>query len=137
MICVSLKKLLLYKKLSKEYEKNRKCKTLKRMLTAIISYKRYYGVVIRKVENTNTRNYTKRRTIRFMELKRALHGIAPKKLSNDLQELEFNKLITRTVVDSKPITVEYALTEHGKTLDNLIAEVINWGLNHRKVIVEN
>ena len=75
-------------------------------------------------------------TMRFMELKRALNGIAPKKLSNDLQELELNKLITRTVKDTKPITVEYSSTEHGKTLDNLIVEIIDWGLNHRKEIIK-
>jgi len=75
-------------------------------------------------------------TLRFMELKRALNGIAPKKLSKDLQELEINKLITRTVMDTKPITVEYALTEHGKTLQNLINEVIDWGFNHRKEIIK-
>ncbi|GAA3555611.1 helix-turn-helix domain-containing protein [Snuella lapsa] len=74
-------------------------------------------------------------TMRFMELKRALNGIAPKKLSNDLQELEVNKLITREVKDTKPITVEYSLTEHGKTLDSLIAEIIEWGCTHRKEII--
>lgn len=73
-------------------------------------------------------------TMRFMELKRALQGIAPKKLSNDLQDLELNKLVTRTVVHTKPITVEYALTEHGRTLDKLIGELINWGAEHRNKI---
>jgi DNA-binding HxlR family transcriptional regulator len=71
-----------------------------------------------------------------MELKRAINGIAAKKLSSDLQELELNKLITRTVKDTKPITVEYTLTEHGRTLDNLIGEVIEWGLNHRTEIIK-
>lgn len=75
-------------------------------------------------------------TMRFMELKRAINGIAPKKLSKDLQELEVNKLITRTVMNTKPITVEYALTEHGKTLENLINEVIDWGYNHRREIIK-
>ena len=75
-------------------------------------------------------------TMRFMELKRTLNGIAPKKLSNDLQELELNKLITRTVKETKPITVEYSLTEHGKTLDNLIGEIIDWGQNHRTEIIK-
>lgn len=73
-------------------------------------------------------------TMRFMELKRALEGIAPKKLSKDLQELELNKLITRTVMNTKPITVEYNLTVHGRTLEKLINEVIDWGLIHREEI---
>ena len=74
-------------------------------------------------------------TMRFMQLKRALNGIAPKKLSKDLQDLEINQLINRTVVNSRPITVEYSLTEHGRTLDKLLAESIGWGLKHRQEIM--
>jgi len=74
--------------------------------------------------------------MRFMELKRAVDGIAPKKLSKDLQELELNELLTRTVMNTKPITVEYELTTHGKTLENLINEAMDWGLNHRKHILK-
>lgn len=58
-------------------------------------------------------------TMRFMELKRTLSGIAPKKLSKDLQDLELNQLV-KEVMNTKPITVEYSITEHGRTLDNLI-----------------
>ncbi|PWK19814.1 winged helix-turn-helix transcriptional regulator [Xanthomarina spongicola] len=76
-------------------------------------------------------------TMRFMELKKALNGIASKKLSKDLQDLEINKLINRKVVKSKPITVEYSITEHGRSLDNLIAELMDWGLNHRKKIIKS
>jgi DNA-binding HxlR family transcriptional regulator len=75
-------------------------------------------------------------TMRFMELKRSLDGIAPKKLSTDLQELETNKLLTRTVLNTKPITVEYELTPHGRTLENLINEVMDWGFNHRQHIIK-
>ena len=73
-------------------------------------------------------------TMRFMELKRSLKGIAPKKLSQDLQDLEINQLIERTVVQSKPITVEYTLTEHGRTLQKLIEELSQWGVAHRNLI---
>lgn len=75
-------------------------------------------------------------TMRFMELKRTLVGIAPKKLSKDLQDLELNRLITREVKDTKPITVEYSLTDHGRTLDTLLGEAIEWGLKHRKEIIK-
>ncbi|HEY9169810.1 MAG TPA: winged helix-turn-helix transcriptional regulator [Lutibacter sp.] len=76
-------------------------------------------------------------TMRFMELKKALNGIAAKKLSYDLRNLEINKLIDRKVIKSKPITVEYSITAHGRTLDNLISELMDWGLNHRKEIIRN
>ncbi len=75
--------------------------------------------------------------MRFVELKKALNGIASKKLSSDLKDLEINKLIDRKIVKSKPITVEYSITEHGRSLDNLISELMNWGLNHRKEIIKN
>ena len=75
-------------------------------------------------------------TLRFMELKRVLDGIAPKKLSKDLQELELNQLVRREVKDTKPITVEYSLTDHGRTLDVFIGEAIHWGLEHRKEIIK-
>ena len=74
--------------------------------------------------------------MRFMELKRALNGIAPKKLSKDLQELELNQLVSRTVKNTKPITVEYAITTHGRTMDTLLAEIIDWGIKHRKEIIK-
>ncbi|MCD0472590.1 winged helix-turn-helix transcriptional regulator [Flavobacterium sp. JAS] len=31
-----------------------------------------------------------------------------------------NKLITRTVLDTQPVTVQYHLTEYGKTLGTII-----------------
>lgn len=70
--------------------------------------------------------------LRFKELQRNVDGIASKMLSKELQELEQNELLTRTVMNTKPITVEYELTEHGKTLQSVIVSITNWGLEHRK-----
>lgn len=72
--------------------------------------------------------------MRFMELKRTVNGIGSKKLSHDLEQLEINKLITRTVMDTKPITVEYEITPYGSTMKQLINEITEWGINHRKHI---
>ena len=69
--------------------------------------------------------------MRFMDLLRDVDGIAAKMLSKELQDLEVHELITRTVKDTKPVTVEYELTEHGKSLENLINEVAKWGIHHR------
>lgn len=71
-------------------------------------------------------------TMKFMELKRNIPGIGAKMLSKELQELEVNQLITRTVCNTKPITVEYKITPYGLTLEPIIAELANWGANHRK-----
>lgn len=57
-------------------------------------------------------------------------------LSKELKELEINQLIRRTVLDTQPITVQYELTEHGDTLQTIISNLEEWGVAHRKTIVE-
>lgn len=75
-------------------------------------------------------------TMRFMDLRRGVKGIAAKMLSKELQELEQNKLIRRNVMNTRPITVEYELTEHGASLLNVISEIRSWGVAHRKYIFQ-
>ena len=70
----------------------------------------------------------------FMDLLREVDGIGRKMLSKELQDLEMNRLITRTVIDTKPLTVEYTITEFGKTLSPAINEIANWGIKYRKAI---
>lgn len=72
--------------------------------------------------------------MRFMDLQREVDGIAAKMLSKELQDLEMNKLITRKVLDTKPITVEYEVTEFGHTLERIIDEIAQWGTEYRKGI---
>ena len=69
---------------------------------------------------------------RFMELIGEIDGIAAKMLSKELQELEQNGLVSRSVMSTKPITVEYELTEYGKTLRPIINEMASWGKQHRE-----
>lgn len=71
---------------------------------------------------------------RFMDLTREVDGIAAKMLSKELHDLEINQLLKRTVCDTKPVTVEYEITAYGRTLENLMAEIMKWGTNHRKKI---
>ena len=72
---------------------------------------------------------------RFMELQRDVEGIGAKMLSKELRELEINGLVTRTVYDTKPVTVEYEITEYGRTLQPIIFEMAKWGGQHRKRIM--
>lgn len=72
--------------------------------------------------------------MRFMDLLREVEGIAPKMLSKELQDMEMNRLISRTVMETKPITVEYEITEYGKTLAPIIDEIANWGIAYRKAM---
>jgi DNA-binding HxlR family transcriptional regulator len=72
---------------------------------------------------------------RFKELQRDIGRITGKMLSKELKELEMNELVNRTVFNSKPVTVEYELTSYGETLETVIAELVSWGLKHRKRIL--
>ena len=56
-------------------------------------------------------------------------------LSKELKALEMNHLIKRTVYDTFPPTVEYSITEHGKSLEKVLAELGSWGTLHRKKIM--
>lgn len=68
----------------------------------------------------------------FMDLLREVEGIGSKMLSKELQDLELNHLVSRTVMNTKPITVQYALTEYGETLSPLIDELAKWGIEYRQ-----
>lgn len=72
---------------------------------------------------------------RFGEIKGDIEDISPKMLSQELKELEANKLITRTLYDSMPVTVEYSLTPLGKSLTKLLDELLEWGVHFRKEII--
>jgi len=76
--------------------------------------------------------YNKRR---FSDILNDVEGISNRMLSKELKELEINKLIKRTVIDSQPVTVEYTLTEHGLTLQTIINNLTEWGRAHRKKII--
>lgn len=73
-------------------------------------------------------------TMRFKKLQKTLPKITGKVLSKELKEMEMNKLLTRTVHDTSPITVEYALTDYGKTLEKVVMALREWGLSHRRKI---
>lgn len=73
--------------------------------------------------------------MRFTDILRSVNGIGAKMLSKELQDLETNQLLTRTVKQTKPITVEYEITEYGKTLTTLIGAIVNWGMIHREKIM--
>jgi DNA-binding HxlR family transcriptional regulator len=73
---------------------------------------------------------------RFGEIKKDIADISPKILSQELKALEMNQIISRTLFDSMPVTVEYALTPLGKSLRPLLDEVLKWGLHFRKQVVK-
>jgi len=72
--------------------------------------------------------------LRFMDLLREVDGIGTKMLSKELQDLEMNHLIDRTVLHTKPVTVEYRITDFGKTLSPIIDEIAKWGIAYKKAL---
>ena len=77
-------------------------------------------------------HYNKRR---FSDILNDVEGISNKMLSQELKELELNKLVERTVLDTHPVTVQYQLTRHGKTLQTIIDNLTAWGKEHRREII--
>lgn len=73
---------------------------------------------------------------RFKEISRDIPGITDKMLSKELKDLEANKLVTRTVYDAFPPTVEYAITPHAQSLWKVVGELHQWGVVHRKKVME-
>src|SRR5690606_1978189 len=74
---------------------------------------------------------------RFREIERSIPGITTRMLSKELKDMELNKLVKRTVYPDIPVLIEYEPTEYCRTFGNIISEMIIWGREHRKMIVED
>lgn len=72
---------------------------------------------------------------RFSEMARLIPGITPKMLSKELKELEMNGIVTRTVYDSIPVSVEYQLTASGYSIREVLDVMIVWGKKHRRAVM--
>lgn len=75
--------------------------------------------------------YTERR---FSDILSDVVGISNKMLSKELKDLEINQLVKRTVLATQPVTVQYELTAHGKTLQTIILHLAAWGRAHHAKI---
>jgi DNA-binding HxlR family transcriptional regulator len=71
---------------------------------------------------------------RFNEVKRRLDGITHKALADALKRLERNGLVTRTVLPTTPIGVEYAITPLGHSLRQPFEALCSWALAHHEAI---
>jgi DNA-binding HxlR family transcriptional regulator len=74
---------------------------------------------------------------RYSDVLKDVEGISGKMLSRELKELETNKLVKRTVLDTQPVTVQYELTPYGHKLKPMIDQLALWGSEHRKMIIED
>ncbi|HVI45741.1 MAG TPA: helix-turn-helix domain-containing protein [Chitinophaga sp.] len=73
---------------------------------------------------------------RFNQLQRMVTGISARVLSNELKELELNRLIKKNILaPSIPAIVEYELTEYADTLSPMVQAIVEWGVMHRKKVM--
>ena len=70
--------------------------------------------------------------VRFNELKRYLKNVSDKTLSNNLKELEADRLIIRKEYPQIPPKVEYRLSDRGKSLMKILDQLCIWGENNRE-----
>jgi DNA-binding HxlR family transcriptional regulator len=64
--------------------------------------------------------------MRFNELAERLSVVSDRVLSERLKELEQEKIVERRVSTEPPIRVEYSLTDKGRALSPIIAEIEHW-----------
>ena len=67
---------------------------------------------------------------RFGELLNSISGVSPRTLSERLDELEKDKIITRKVFPVIPLHVEYSLTKSGAQLQKILEQMNQWGSKH-------
>ncbi|NRB07099.1 MAG: helix-turn-helix transcriptional regulator [Richelia sp.] len=71
--------------------------------------------------------------LRFGELKKKIEGITQGMLTNQLRELQKDKIVMRKGYAEVPPRVEYSLTDYGRTLDPIMISMGDWGAEHMNV----
>ncbi|MDD3452797.1 MAG: helix-turn-helix domain-containing protein [Bacilli bacterium] len=66
-------------------------------------------------------------TLRFNELTKLIPNATSKMLTQQLRELEENKLIIRTVYPVVPPKVEYHLSKQGESIKPILNAMYEWG----------
>jgi DNA-binding HxlR family transcriptional regulator len=64
--------------------------------------------------------------VRFNELARQLGGATRKIVNDRLKEMEAQGLVTRNVLSDRPIAVEYAITEMGRSALVVLEKLKAW-----------
>lgn len=67
---------------------------------------------------------------RFNAIKRRLDPITHKSLTEALRRLERNGLVSRRVIASSPVAVEYSITPLGRTLQEPFIALVSWAKQH-------
>lgn len=81
--------------------------------------------------------YLAEKKLRFSELHRAITSATPKMLTQQLRELEAQKLIHREVYPVIPPKVEYSLTQTGRSLLPILTAMRDWGAEYLRQKIWN
>ena len=65
--------------------------------------------------------------MRYGELQKIIPQATPKMLTQQLRELESDKLVRREVFPVVPPKVEYSLTDFGRSLQPILRAMYSWG----------
>jgi DNA-binding HxlR family transcriptional regulator len=75
-----------------------------------------------------------KRPYRFNELHRGIEGISQRMLTRTLRVLEQDGMVRREVFPTVPPSVEYSLTELGRSLLVPLSAVADWAVEHHAEI---
>ncbi|MFB6216016.1 MAG: winged helix-turn-helix transcriptional regulator [Candidatus Aenigmatarchaeota archaeon] len=92
--------------------------------TANLLGKKYHPVILHRLLDG---------AMGFNELKRSIPGITSKVLSESLKDLQEKDLVNRDVISESPKEVDYTLTETGRSLEEILENMKNWGEEHFEV----
>lgn len=65
------------------------------------------------------------------QLKKLINGISERMMTQQLRELEEDKIVERIVYPEVPPKVDYQLTAYGHTLKPLLTSLEQWGKTHQ------
>ncbi|CAM3530844.1 helix-turn-helix domain-containing protein [Flavobacterium gelidilacus] len=71
--------------------------------------------------------------LRSGELQKSVVGISNKMFTQTIRELEKDDLVERKIFPVVPPKVEYKLSERGKSLEPILRNLDQWGLDDRKL----
>ena len=73
--------------------------------------------------------------LRFNELRRRIEGLSQKMLSQCLKSLERDGLVHRHAIATVPVTVEYSITDLGRTLTDAVDALRVWAETHIEAVL--
>lgn len=72
--------------------------------------------------------------MRFSALKRTIPDISQRMLTQTLRDLQRDGYISRTVYPTNPPSVDYALTDLGRSFLTVLLPLVDWSTNHHGTI---